>query len=268
MMLYVWFVIAGAFAGVCAGLFGVGGGMIIVPALVWIFTAYHFPPEVVTHLAIGTSLATIVITSISSMTAHNKRGGVRWDIWRKMGLGLVIGSLIGAGVAESIDGQALKAIIGGGALLVAIKMLFFSNKEQLGKPLPSTGVQFGAGTGIGLASSIFGIGGGSLTVPFLNWAGLTMKQSVGTAAACGLPIAVAGALGFAWFGQNVENLPDGTIGFVHISAFLCISVISFVMAKVGAKLAYKLPALMLKRAFGVLLLFAGGQLLLSGIGVL
>ena len=80
MMLYVWFVIAGAFAGVCAGLFGVGGGMIIVPALVWIFTAYHFPPEVVTHLAIGTSLATIVITSISSMTAHNKRGGVRWDI--------------------------------------------------------------------------------------------------------------------------------------------------------------------------------------------
>lgn len=267
-MLYVWFVIAGAFAGVCAGLFGVGGGMIIVPALVWIFTAYSFPPEVVTHLAVGTSLATIVVTSISSLTAHNKRGGVRWDIWRKMALGLVIGSLVGAGVADMIDGKALQAIIGVGALLVALKMLFLSNREQLDKPLPSAGTQFSAGTGIGLASSIFGIGGGSLTVPFLNWAGLTMKQSVGTSAACGLPIAIAGALGFAWFGQNTVDLPEGTIGFVHISGFLCISVISFIMAKVGAKLAYKLPAQTLKRAFGILLLFAGGQLLLSGLGVL
>ena len=95
-----------------------------------------------------------------------------------------------------------------------------------------------------------------------------MKQSVGTSAACGLPIAIAGALGFAWFGKNVENLPAGTIGFVHISAFLCISVVSFMMAKVGAKLAHQLPAATLKRAFGVLLLFVGGQLLLNGIGVL
>ena len=269
MMLYVWFVIAGAFAGVSAGLFGVGGGMIIVPALVWIFTAYHFPPEVVTHLAIGTSLATIVVTSISSLTAHNKRGGVRWEVWRKMALGLVIGSLVGAGIADMIDGKVLQAIIGVGALLVALKMLFFSNKEQLGsKLLPSAGVQFGAGTGIGMASSIFGIGGGSLTVPFLNWAGLPMKQSVGTSAACGLPIALAGAAGFAWFGQDVVNLPQGTIGFVHITGFICISVVSFAMAKVGAKLAHVLPALTLKRAFGILLLFAGGQLLLSGIGVI
>ena len=266
-MIYLWFVIAGAFAGTCAGLFGVGGGLIIVPVLVWIFTAYHFSPDVVTHMAVGTSLATIIITSISSMMAHNKRGGVRWDIWRVMGAGLVIGSLVGAAIAEKIDGQALQAIIGIGAILMAIKMLFFSNKEQLGKPLPSSGVQFGAGTGIGLASAIFGIGGGSLTVPFLNWAGLPMKQAVGTAAACGLPIAVAGAIGFAWFGQNIENLPKEAIGFVHIPAFLCISVVSFVMAKVGAKLAHQLPAATLKRAFGVLLMFVGAQLTLSGLGI-
>ncbi|MGP5202936.1 sulfite exporter TauE/SafE family protein [Psychrobacter aquimaris] len=267
-MLYVWFVIAGAFAGLSAGLFGVGGGMIIVPVLVWIFTAYHFPPEVVTHLAIGTSLATIAVTSLSSLMAHNKRGGVRWEIWRHMALGLVIGSLVGAGVADMIDGQMLQVIIGVGALLMALKMLFLSNKEQPNRPLPHAGVQFGAGTGIGLASSIFGIGGGSLTVPFLNWAGLPMRQSVGTSAACGLPIALAGAAGFAWFGQDVVNMPEGTIGFIHITGFLCISVASFAMAKVGAKLAHVLPALMLKRAFGVLLLIAGGQLLLSGIGVL
>lgn len=267
-MLYVWFVIAGAFAGVCAGLFGIGGGMIIVPALVWIFTAYHFPPEVVTHLAVGTSLATIIITSISSLTAHHKRGGVRWEVWRSMALGLVIGSLVGAGIADRINGQALQALIGIGALLVALKMLFFSNKEQLGKPLPPKGVQFGAGTGIGMASSIFGIGGGSLTVPFLNWAGLPMKQAVGTSAACGLPIAIAGALGFAWFGQDVVNLPKGTIGFVHIIGFFCISAASFITAKFGAKLAHQLPAATLKKSFGVLLIFAGGQLFLSGIGVL
>ena len=267
-MLYVWFVIAGAFAGVCAGLFGIGGGMIIVPALVWIFTAYHFPPEVVTHLAVGTSLATIIITSISSLTAHHKRGGVRWEVWRSMALGLVIGSLVGAGIADRINGQALQALIGIGALLVALKMLFFSNKEQLGKPLPPKGVPFGAGTGIGMASSIFGIGGGSLTVPFLNWAGLPMKQAVGTSAACGLPIAIAGALGFAWFGQDVANLPEGTIGFVHIIGFFCISAASFITAKFGAKLAHQLPAATLKKSFGVLLIFAGGQLFLSGIGVL
>lgn len=267
-MLYVWFVIAGAFAGVCAGLFGIGGGMIIVPALVWIFTAYHFPPEVVTHLAVGTSLATIIITSISSLTAHHKRGGIRWEVWRSMALGLVIGSLVGAGIADRINGQALQALIGIGALLVALKMLFFSNKEQLGKPLPHKGVQFGAGTGIGMASSIFGIGGGSLTVPFLNWVGLPMKQAVGTSAACGLPIAIAGALGFAWFGQDVANLPEGTIGFVHIIGFFCISAASFITAKFGAKLAHQLPAATLKKSFGVLLIFAGGQLFLSGIGVL
>lgn len=267
-MLYVWFVIAGAFAGVCAGLFGIGGGMIIVPALVWIFTAYHFPPEVVTHLAVGTSLATIIVTSISSLTAHHKRGGIRWEVWRSMALGLIIGSLVGAGIADRINGQALQALIGIGALLVALKMLFFSNKEQLGKPLPPKGVQFGAGTGIGMASSIFGIGGGSLTVPFLNWAGLPMKQAVGTSAACGLPIAIAGALGFAWFGQDVANLPEGTIGFVHIIGFFCISAASFITAKFGAKLAHQLPAATLKKSFGVLLIFAGGQLFLSGIGVL
>ncbi len=267
-MLYVWFIIAGAFAGLSAGLFGVGGGMIIVPVLVWIFTAYDFSPEVVTHLAIGTSLATIAVTSISSLTAHNKRGGVRWEVWRSMALGLVIGGLIGAGIADMIDGDMLQVIIGIGALLMALKMLFLSNKEQPDRQLPPTSVQFSAGTGIGMASSIFGIGGGSLTVPFLNWAGLSMKQSIGTSAACGLPIALAGAIGFAWFGQDVVDLPKGTLGFIHISGFIFISVASFAMAKVGAKLAHVLPALILKRAFGVLLLFAGGQLFLSGIGVL
>ena len=116
-----------------------------------------------------------------------------------------------------------------------------------------------------MASAIFGIGGGSLPVPFLTWAGLPMRQAVGTSAACGLPIALAGAIGFAWFGQNVAELPPGAVGFVHVIGFICISFASFITAKLGAKWAHQLPAATLKKSFGVLLLIAGSQLLWSGL---
>lgn len=260
-MMYVWFVIAGAFAGVCAGLFGVGGGLIIVPALVWILMAYE-PSEVVSHVAVGTALATIIVTSISSMMAHHKHGNVRWDIVKNMAKGLVLGSLVGAWVATMIDGKALQAIIGIGAVLMAIKMLFFPNQQNPNKPLPKDYVQSLVGIAIGALSAIFGIGGGSLTVPYLSQNGVPMKQAVGTSAACGLPIAIAGALGFMWFGRFVVDDLNvaGTIGFVHIGAFIAISAMSFMMAKVGARLAHVLPAKTLKQAFGGLLLVVGCQL--------
>lgn len=266
--MYLWFLLAGTVAGVCAGLFGVGGGLIIVPALVWIFTAYGMPLDVVAHVAVGTALATIILTSISSMSAHHKRGGVRWDIFKNMAKGLVLGSLVGAYVATLINGNALQAIIGVGACLMAVKMLFFPNKEDLNKPLPKDYAQMGAGVVIGGMSAIFGIGGGSLTVPYLSHNGVPMKQAVGTSSACGLPIAVAGALGFMWFGRTAVSEFDvsGTWGFVHIGAFVVISVASFIMAKVGAKLAHVLPAQTLKRAFGCLLLVVGVQLVYKAVG--
>lgn len=265
-MIYLWFVIAGTVAGLCAGLFGVGGGMVIVPALIWILMAYDFPPSIVAHVAVGTALATIILTSISSMTAHNSKGGVRWEIFKNMSKGLVLGSLVGAWLATLIDGSSLQSIFGGGAILMAIKMLFFPNKEQA-VPVPAPYKQGIAGVIIGLLSAVFGIGGGSLTVPYLSQNGVPMKQAVGTSAACGLPIAIAGALGFVWFGQTSVNelQVDGLFGFVHIGAFVSISIVSFVMAKVGANLAHVLPAQMLKRAFGFLLLIVGGQLLVSGL---
>ena len=263
------YLLIGAMAGFAAGLFGVGGGMIIVPILYIVFTQLNYDPAVIMHLAVGTSLATIIVTSISSVSAHHKRGAVLWDVFANLAPGLALGSFLGAGIADYISGQGLQLLIGFFAVWVAYGMFNGASKPvDLSKHLPSKKLQLLAGGGIGIASAIFGIGGGSLTVPFLNWAGLPMKQAVGTSAACGLPIALAGAAGFAWFGQDVVNLPEGTIGFVHITAFLFISVASFAMAKVGAKLAHVLPALTLKRAFGVLLLFAGGQLLLSGIGVI
>lgn len=262
-MEYLWYIIAGVFAGLCAGLFGVGGGLIIVPVLVYLFAMQGMNGEVVAHVALGTSLATIMITSISSFTAHNKAGNVRWDIFRHMAMGLMAGSLFGAYVAKLIHSDSLQVIIGVGATVMAIKMLFFPNQENLHKSLPSSYIQGGAGFGIGGLSAIFGIGGGSLTVPFLTYCGLPMKKAVGTSAACGLPIAVAGATGFLLFGQGSATGVAGTVGFVHVGAFFCISVASFITAKIGAKIAHKLPAQTLKRAFGCLLLVVGIKMILG-----
>lgn len=268
-MMYLWFVVTGITAGLCAGLFGVGGGMVIVPALIWILAAYGIPSDIVPHIAVGTALATIILTSISSMSAHHRRGGVRWDIFKNMAKGLVLGSLVGAWIASWIDGVSLQMILGVGAVLMAIKMLFFPNKERSDVPPPTSYQQGTTGIIIGLLSAIFGIGGGSLTVPYLSHNGVPMRQAVGTSAACGLPIAIAGAIGFVWFGQTAIKQQTGDfssdlLGFVHIWAFVSISIASFIMAKIGAKLAHALPAQTLKRAFGVLLMVVGVQLVVSG----
>lgn len=267
----VYYLFAGVFAGLLAGLFGIGGGMVIVPALIYIFKAQGVPEATLTHIGIGTSLATIIVTSISSLRAHHSKGAVNWSIWKRMAPGLVIGSLIGAAIASIIHGDSLQAIIGVGAFLVGLKILFMKNKsleeDDLSK-LPSPIGQTGLGGFIGVVSAIFGIGGGTLTVPILSYCGLKIKNAVGTSAACGLPIASAGAIGFLVFGQLVdpnlkEALPNSIIGFVHIYAFACVSFASFFTARIGAKLAHKLPAATLKKAFAVLLLIVGIKLVLN-----
>tara|TARA_B100000809_G_scaffold162320_1_gene159655 strand:+ start:3431 stop:4267 length:837 start_codon:yes stop_codon:yes gene_type:complete len=267
----LYYLATGVLAGLLAGLFGIGGGLIIVPALIYIFTTQNVPDAALTHICIGTSLATIIVTSISSLRAHNTRGAVNWNVWKRMAPGLVIGSLIGAGVASVIHGKPLQAVIGVGALLVGLKMLFMKNKgleeNDLSK-LPSTVVQTGLGGIIGMISAIFGIGGGTLTVPILSHYGLKIQHAVGTSAACGLPIALSGAIGFLFFGQFVdvdvkEALPQGVFGFIHVYAFLCLSLASFFTARVGAKLAHKLPAATLKKAFAILMLVVGVKLALS-----
>jgi len=267
----LYYLIAGSIAGILAGLFGIGGGMIIVPALIYIFKAQGVPEDALTHIGIGTSLATIIVTSISSLRAHNSRGGVNWSVWKRMAPGLMIGSLLGAAVASIIHGNSLQAIIGIGAFLAGLKMLFMKNKtleENDFSKLPTPIGQTGLGGFIGVVSAIFGIGGGTLTVPILSYCGLKIKNAVGTSAACGLPIASAGAIGFFIFGQFVEPnvkaaLPRGVFGFLHIYAFVCVSFASFFTARIGAKLAHKLPATTLKKAFAVLLLIVGVKLVLN-----
>ena len=169
------FLAIGALAGFAAGLFGVGGGLIIVPLLYVVFTQMGYDPEVVMHLALGTSLATIIVTSISSLMAHNKNGAVIWPVFKNLTPGLVIGSFFGAGIAGLLSREHLQLIIGVFVIWVAYQMFIGAKKViDQNKALPSTTKQVFAGTGIGIASAIFGIGGGSLTVPYLNHHGVVM----------------------------------------------------------------------------------------------
>ena len=252
------YLLIGAMAGFAAGLFGVGGGMIIVPILYIVFTQLNYDPAVIMHLAVGTSLATIIVTSISSVSAHHKRGAVLWDVFANLAPGLALGSFLGAGIADYISGQGLQLLIGFFAVWVAYGMFNGASKPvDLSKHLPSKKLQLLGGGGIGIASAIFGIGGGSLTVPYLNRHGVVMQKAVATSAAGGLPIAAAGALGFMWFGSNASVEIPHSIGYVHVYAFLGISVMSFMTAKLGAKVAHNLSPAMLKRCFSGLLTVVG-----------
>ena len=259
------FLIIGAFAGFAAGLFGVGGGTIIVPLLYIVFSQMGYSPDIIMHLALGTSLATIIVTSISSLMAHQKKGAILWPVFKNLAPPMAIGCFAGAGIAGWLSGLHLQIIVGLFLLWVAYTMFKGAKKVvDLSKTLPSKGKQILAGSGIGVASAIFGIGGGSLTVPYLTANGVVIQKAVGTSAACGLPIAIAGALGFMLFGMNQHlNIPN-TIGYVHVYAFLGISVMSFFTAKFGAKTAHALSPAVLKKCFAVLLLIVGSFFLLKG----
>lgn len=256
----------GAIAGFAAGLFGVGGGLIIVPILYVVFTQMGYDPAVIMHMALGTSLATIMVTSISSVMAHQKKGAVLWPVFKNLAPGLVIGSFAGAGIAGLLTGSNLQLIIGVFAIWVAYKMFTTANVQvDESKQLPSKAMQTLAGGGIGVASAIFGIGGGSLTVPYLNRNGVVMQKAVATSAACGLPIAIAGALGFMFFGAKAQGHIENAIGFVHIYAFIGISIMSFITAKFGAKVAHTLSPAMLKKCFAGLLTTVGLYFVYQGV---
>jgi len=259
MMLYL---LAGALAGLLGGLLGVGGGLVIVPALVFSFHAQQFAPEVLTHMAIGTSLATIILTSISSIKAHHEHGAVRWELVKDIAPGIVLGTLTGAAFAHLLQGRTLQLAIGVFAILMGLQMWAGwkpATKNTTTKVLPGrTGLITGGGL-IGTASAIFGIGGGSLTVPWLSHYGVRMQEAVATSSACGLAIALSGTAGFILTGWHAAHLPAYSLGYVYLPAFVGISVTSMLFARVGAKLAHRLPAATLKKTFALLLIIVGSQ---------
>jgi uncharacterized membrane protein YfcA len=260
-MEFLLYLVLGAFAGVLAGLFGVGGGIIIVPVLVFSFTVQGFDASVLTHLAVGTSLATIIFTSINSVRAHHKLGAVHWKIFTWLTLGILIGAGFGALTASYIAGPYLQKIIGVFALVVAVQMAL-DLKPKASRDVPGHPALTAAGVVIGWASAIFGIGGGSLTVPFLTWRSLPMQQAVATSAACGFPIAVASALSFMILGWHDPLLPPHSIGFIYLPALIGIALTSMFFARFGAQLAHKLSPRVLKRLFAALLFSVGLSFLL------
>ena len=261
---WLLFPVAGALAGFLAGLLGIGGGMIIVPALIFSFHAHDVPAEVMTHLAVGTSLASIVLTAISSVRTHHRKGGVDWPLLTRLAPALVVGSLLGAQIAHALPARLLQIVIGVFAVHTGLQMLRVRKRvDNVSPALPGTPALLRGGTFIGAASAIFGIGGGSLMVPYLSRHGVPMQRAVGTAAACGFPIALAGSIGFIISGWGEPGLPAGSTGYVYWPALAGIAVTSIVFAHLGAVAAHRLPAATLKRAFGVLLMLVGVRFLIG-----
>ncbi|MGH8529882.1 MAG: sulfite exporter TauE/SafE family protein [Nevskiales bacterium] len=254
------YLVTGAVAGLMAGLFGVGGGMIMVPALAFVLPAQGTDTAITMQVAIGTSLAVISATSISSMRRHHQHQAVLWPVFRAMAAGLAIGAVAGAFLADVLPSRALAQIVGVGALLTALQM-WLDLKPQGHTALPGTPALATAGGVIGTLSSLIGIGGGSLTVPFLCWCSVPVRQAVGTAAACGVPIAWAGAIGFLLAGLGEPGRPDWSLGYVSVPGFLGIAVASVFTAPQGASLAHRLSPKLLKRSFALLLTLIGLQML-------
>lgn len=261
MSAWMLYIALGAFAGVLAGLLGVGGGLIIVPILTFIFTSQGMPPENILHLALGTSLASIIFTSISSLRAHHARGAVNWPVVRGITPGIMVGTFAGSWVAAQLSTNFLKVFFVIFLFYVAVQMLL-NIKPKPHRQLPGAMAVFGVGGAIGAVSSLVGIGGGSMSVPFLVWCNTAMHTAIGTSAAIGLPIAVAGAAGYVVNGLGVQ-LPPHTIGFVYLPALLGVSAASVVTAPLGARLAHSLPIGSLKKVFALLLLVMGTKMLLS-----
>lgn len=252
-MEWLIYLATGAFAGLLAGLLGVGGGLIIVPVLVLSFAAQGIANEVQMHLAVGTSLATIIFTSLSSIYAHHRRGAVEWSALRKMTPGIVVGALCGALVARWLPTLSLRYLFGAFELFVAVQMAL-SLKPAPHRSLPGRWGMGAAGAVIGSLSALVGVGGGTLTVPFLLWCNVTIQRAIATSAACGLPIAIAGAAGFVISGWGHQQLPEWSSGYLYWPALLGVAAASVLLAPLGARLAHSLPTAVLKQLFALLLL--------------
>ncbi|BBD08837.1 sulfite exporter TauE/SafE family protein [Desulfovibrio ferrophilus] len=256
------YIAAGALAGVLAGLFGIGGGLVIVPILVYCFGIQGVHPDILMQVALGTSLACILFTSVSSARSHNKRGAVDWSTVKRIVLGILIGTYLGSVLAAWLPSDFLKGFFVIFLYYVGAQMLL-GKQPKASRDLPSALPMFGTGNFIGVVSSLVGIGGGTLSVPFLVWCNTPMHRAIGTASAIGFPIAVAGTLGFVINGLGVPNRPDMTLGFVYLPALVGIVGMGVLMAPVGVRLAHSLPVPKLKKAFAVLLFVVGTRMLMS-----
>lgn len=256
-------IILGAVVGFMAGLLGIGGGGIMVPILTTIFLWQGMPVDQVVHLALGTAMASIVVTSFSSMRAHHRKGGVAWDVVKTMTPGIIFGTFVSTFVVAHLNAVFLACFFSFFMLCVGIQM-FAGAKPAPHRSLPSKAVLVAAGGGIGGISALVSIGGGALSVPFLHWYNVDVKRAIGTSSALGFPIALSGAAGYIINGWS-ESTSDGySLGFIYVPAVVAISMVSVFFAPLGVKMNYRLPIGVIKKIFAILL-FALSIKMLSSI---
>jgi len=256
------FLLLGSFVGFMAGLLGIGGGGIMVPVLTTIFLLQGLPVETVVHLALGTSMASIIVTSISSLRAHNSKGAVIWTVVKGMTFGIIIGAFMATFLASNINSVYLALFFSMFMAYVSIQM-FLNKKPKSSREIVGVSGLLVAGSGIGAVSALVSIGGGSLTVPYLTWQNIDIKKAIGTSAAIGLPISIAGTIGYVINGWSISSSENYTFGFVYLPAVLLISTTSFITAPFGVKLAHKLPVDSLKKVFAILLIILSIKMLFS-----
>ena len=260
-MEFLTLALMGALAGMMAGLLGIGGGALIVPVLVIVFEMQRMDAGIVMQAALGTSLATIVFTALSSVLAHQRRGAVNWAIFRRITPGIVIGSLLGAGIADSLSSRTLQVMFVVFMFAVAAQFARGTMAAAARGRLPGGVGMSAAGMAIGAASALFGIGGGSLSVPFMTWCSVPVRQAIATSAAIGLPIALSSTAGYIVAGWGDSRLPPWSLGYVVLPAFVGIVIASTLAAPVGARLAHRLPETTLRRIFALFVAILGARML-------
>jgi uncharacterized membrane protein YfcA len=255
----------GICTGFLAGLLGIGGGMVMVPFITMILSFRGVDADLAVKMAIATSMATIIFTSVSSVRAHHKRGAVRWDLVKGLAPGIVLGSLISSlGVFALLKGSYLGIFFG---LFVGFSatQMFLDKKPSPSRQMPATAGLVGAGGVIGFISGLVGAGGGFISVPFMAWCNVAIHNAVATSAALGFPIAVANVAGYIFSGMSVQGLPDDAFGFIWVPALVIIAACSVFTAPLGAKAAHTLPVKKLKRIFASVLYLLAAYMLYTGI---
>lgn len=265
LYLFIVLVLMGAVSGFLAGLLGIGGGMIMVPFLTYILSGQGAGDGLAVKMAIATSMAVIVFTSMSSVRAHHKRGAVRWDIVIRLAPGIILGSLLGSiGVFSLLNGAYLAIFFGVFVAFSATQMLL-NKKPAPSRDMPGTAGQLVAGGAIGLISGLVGAGGGFISVPFMTWCNVAIHAAVATSAALGFPIAITNVAGYIVSGWSVHDLPPGSFGYLWIPAVVLIASVSVFTAPLGARVAHRLPVAALKRVFACLLFVLAVYMLWKGI---
>lgn len=256
------YLLLGATVGFFGGLFGIGGGTLLVPVLLFLFTARHFPAAYAMHLALGTSMATILFTALSSLYQHHRHGAVNWRVVGTITPGILAGTAMGATLAALISGRALGVIFAAFVLIASLRVMLDA-KPRPSRELPGPFWLTAAGMFTGGLGALVSIGGGAIMVPYFVWCNMPLRQAIGTSAAVGFPLAAGGTIGYVVGGMQATGLPGPHLGYVFLPALLGTASASVLAAPLGARLTHRMDVGLLRRLFALLLLVLAAKLLIK-----